>query len=58
MSLRDFIEMSGYGAYIWSCYAITFAVLIWMAVNARRQLAGEIVRAQRRVQVAATEEKS
>lgn len=55
MNLRAFLEMSGYGAYIWSCYAITFAVLIWMAVNARRQLAGEIVRAKRRAQSAGAE---
>lgn len=57
MTLQAFIHMSGYGAYIWPCYAVTFAVLVWLGVSARRQLAAELLRAQRRSQ-AATQEKS
>lgn len=27
MTLSEFIDMGGYGAYVWSAYAITFIVL-------------------------------
>jgi heme exporter protein CcmD len=52
MTLREFMDMSGYGAYVWSCYALTFAVLIWLGVGARREFAAELVRAKRRAQAA------
>lgn len=55
MTLREFLDMSGYGAYVWSCYALTFAVLIWQGIAARRGLDAEVVRAKRRAQAAATE---
>lgn len=55
MTLREFLDMSGYGAYVWSCYALTFAVLIWQGIAARRGLDAEVVRAKRRVQAATTE---
>ncbi len=32
-SLDAFLTMSGHGAYVWACYAITFSVLIFLAVN-------------------------
>lgn len=47
--------MSGYGAYVWSCYALTFAVLIWQGIASRRGLAAERVRAKRRAQATATD---
>jgi heme exporter protein CcmD len=50
MSLRDFLAMGAYGAYVWPCYGLTVAVLIWSAWSARRQLRNEILAAQRRVQ--------
>jgi heme exporter protein CcmD len=52
MNLSEFFAMSGYGAYIWSCYGLTAAVLIFMAWRARSELRAEIVRAERRVQIA------
>jgi heme exporter protein D len=52
MNLTDFLAMGGYGAYIWSCYGLTAAVLIFMAWRARGELKAEIVRAQRRTQIA------
>ena len=55
MTLREFLYMSGYGAYVWSCYALTFAVLIWQGIAARRGLDAEVLRAKRRVQAAAIE---
>lgn len=58
MTLSQFLSMSGYGAYVWPCYALTFAVMIGMAVQARQALRAEVLRAQRRAQVAGAEEKS
>lgn len=55
MTLHEFLDMSGYGAYVWSCYALTFAVLIWQGIAARRGLDAEVARAKRRVQAAASE---
>jgi heme exporter protein CcmD len=48
MSLGDFIAMGDYGAYVWPCYGLTLAVLIWSAWSARRQLREQIVAARRR----------
>ncbi len=36
MSLREFLAMGSYGGYIWSCYAVTLAMLIFSAWSARR----------------------
>ena len=52
MNLTTFFAMGGYGGYIWSCYGITAAVMIFMAWRARSELKAEIVRAQRRVLIA------
>jgi len=48
MSLREFIAMGSYGPYIWSCYAVTIAMLIFSAWSARRSLREQIAAAQRR----------
>jgi len=48
MTMQDFFSMSGYGAYVWSCYALTAAVLLWNVIVARRQLAHELLHAKRR----------
>ena len=58
MDLHNFLSMSGYGAFVWSCYGLTLAVLIWNAWSARRALREEIVLAKRRTQMQATEQKS
>jgi len=52
MNLTTFFAMGGYGAYIWSCYGLTAAVLIFMAWRARSELKAEITRAQRRSVIA------
>ena len=51
MSLREFIAMGSYGAYIWSCYAVTIAMLIFSAWSARRALREQIGAAKRRVEM-------
>lgn len=32
-SIADFIAMNGHGPFVWSAYAITFAVLIFLLVS-------------------------
>jgi heme exporter protein D len=51
MSLREFIAMGSYGGYIWACYGVTVAFLVFSAWSARRQLRGEIVAARRRIEI-------
>jgi len=52
MSLSEFLHMGGYGGYVWSCYALTAAVLIGNAWAARRQLAAQRRSAERRIRAA------
>ena len=51
MSLREFLAMGSYGGYIWSCYAVTVAMLIFSAWTARRALRNEIGAARRRIEM-------
>jgi heme exporter protein CcmD len=51
--MREFLSMSGYGAYVWSCYALTFGVLAWNLIAARRELKRQQLHAKRRAQAAA-----
>lgn len=55
MSLNTFFDMSGYGAYVWSCYGLTIAVLIGNVWAARRLFASALERAQRRAKTLTTE---
>ncbi|MDQ2077846.1 heme exporter protein CcmD [Marinimicrobium sp. ABcell2] len=32
-SLQDFIQMSGHGPFVWACYGITFAVLVYLVFS-------------------------
>lgn len=52
--MQEFFSMSGYGEYVWSCYALTFAVLVWNLVAARRELERQRLHAKRRAQAAET----
>jgi heme exporter protein CcmD len=51
MSLREFLAMGTYGGYIWSCYGVTLAMLIFSAWSARRSLREQISAARRRVEM-------
>lgn len=51
--MQEFIHMDGYGPYVWSCFVLTFAVLVYNVWAARRQLAEQVTRAKRRVDIAA-----
>jgi len=50
-SVQDFLQMSGHGPYVWSAYAISFAVMLWLVISPlrrRRLLLLELRRQQRR----------
>lgn len=32
-SLPDFLTMAGHGPYVWACYAITFGLMLYLAVT-------------------------
>ena len=48
--------MDGYGPYVWSCFGLTLAVLIYNAWAARRELAEQMLRAKRRTAIAESAE--
>jgi heme exporter protein CcmD len=51
MTFKDFISMSGYGAYVWSSYALALVVVAGNLWSARRGLREQIVHARRRLQI-------
>jgi len=51
--LQEFLHMDGYGPYVWSCFSLTFAVLVYNAWAARRQLQEQVTRAKRRAAIGA-----
>ncbi len=45
MNWKEFIDMGGYGAYVWSAYGLTTLVLIWNVVAPlfrRREVLGKL----------------
>ena len=34
----DFLNMNGYGLFIWPCYILTFALVIGLYIHAQKQL--------------------
>lgn len=48
MSLRDFINMGGYGGYVWTSYGLTALVLVLNWVSARRSETEQKLLAMRR----------
>jgi heme exporter protein CcmD len=47
--MSEFLHMSGYGAYVWSAYAITLAGLVFNVFWARGSLRRARQEAQRRL---------
>jgi heme exporter protein CcmD len=47
--MSEFLDMSGYGAYVWSAYAIAIGGLILNVWMARRQLRQAKEQARRRL---------
>jgi heme exporter protein D len=47
--LSEFFHMGGYAAYLWPAYLLTFAVLGWNMLSARRALREARAEARRRL---------
>jgi heme exporter protein CcmD len=50
MNLTEFLAMGEYGAYVWPCFGLVVAVLIWNVVAARRLHADARRQALRRLE--------
>jgi heme exporter protein D len=50
-SLADFVTMSGYGKYVWSCMLLGFGVVLLNAWLAVRSLANARQEARRRLEM-------
>jgi heme exporter protein CcmD len=48
MGLREFLNMGGYGGYVWTSYGLTTLVLLLNWTSARRAEAGQKLLAQQR----------
>ncbi len=51
--MQEFLYMDGYAPYVWSCFGLTCAVLIYNAWAARRHLTEQLVKARRRIEIGA-----
>ena len=47
--MSEFFNMGGYAAYVWPSYGLTFIVIIWNIIWARRLLARSREEARRRL---------
>jgi heme exporter protein CcmD len=45
--VSKFFAMGGYGAFVWSCFALAGVVLTWNVIAARRLHAAAMLRAMR-----------
>jgi heme exporter protein CcmD len=36
MNVTEFLAMGGYGIFVWPCFLLTGAVLVWNAIAAQR----------------------
>jgi heme exporter protein D len=46
--MNEFLDMGGYAAYVWPCFALTAVVLAWNVLAARRSHAAARQLARRR----------
>jgi heme exporter protein D len=51
-SIADFITMNGHGSYVWSAYAITFAVLFFLLASPLMQKKAFIKQQQKQQKLA------
>jgi heme exporter protein D len=47
--VSEFFNMGGYAAYVWPAYGLTFVVIVWNIIWARRLLARSREEARRRL---------
>ncbi len=55
MNLMAFLSMGGYGAFVWPCFLLAGAVLVWNAFAARRLHAAARRQALRRLDAGRTQ---
>jgi heme exporter protein CcmD len=55
MSQAGFWSMGGYARFVWPCFALAFAVLLWNVVAAQRFLAAAKLRTARALAMAASD---
>lgn len=48
--MQEFLNMGGYGAYVWGAFGLTLMVLIWNAYSARAAFNAARQHAKRRLQ--------
>ena len=48
--MQEFLNMGGYGAYVWSAFGLTLAVLGFNVLAARKHLTQAKLQAKRRLQ--------
>lgn len=48
-SLRDFLLMNGHGPYVWACFAVTFAFMLYLAL-APEIRTRQFIRQQKRIE--------
>lgn len=56
-SLSEFAWMGGHGPYVWACYGVMTAVVVWLLLRPllqRRRILADIARQQRLAQAANT----
>ncbi len=54
MNIAEFIDMGGYGAFLWPAFGLTIAVLLWNIWSARRAHVEARRAAARRLQIEET----
>lgn len=54
MNMQDFIHMGGYAQFVWTSYALVFAVIVGNVWGALRMRAAAREQALRRTEIAAT----
>jgi heme exporter protein CcmD len=54
--MQEFLNMGGYGRYVWSAYGLWLAVLAWNVWSAVRLERAARVRARRRALIGTVEE--
>jgi heme exporter protein D len=52
MSIREFLTMGGYAAYVWPSYGFTALVFAWMIAGARKAHRDALATARKRLATA------
>ena len=51
MEIQEFLQMGGYGKYVWSAYGLTAVVLLINWWGARKRETDELIDARRRIEL-------